>query len=249
MTPERQPNDYGVGVPVTDLPASMRPRELVDRYGARNVPTDILLAVLLRSGVRGSNVVALSRSLLRRYGSLTELSRVSVSELASVPGIGPVKARVLKAALELGRRLLEESLASSERPIRTAADAAELLRSEVVGREEETFFILLLDTKNRPKRPPVEVSRGILDSSLVHPREVFREAIRSSASAVILAHNHPSGDPTPSPDDIRVTEQLIRAGRIVQIRVLDHIVMGQSGQGRERDYVSLREAGMVNFTD
>lgn len=235
--------------PIRELPASLRPRELVDRYGAENVPTDVLLAVLLRSGVKGVNVRALAQKLLKRYRSLTELSRVSVEELAGVEGIGPVKARVIKAALELGRRLTEEALEADGVVIRGAADAAAQLRGLLRSREVESFVILLLDTKNRLKRPPLEISRGILDSSLVHPREVFREAIRSSASAVILGHNHPSGDPNPSSDDIRITEELVRAGRVVQIRVLDHIVIGRPRRESDCDFVSLRESGLVQFSD
>jgi len=236
-------------MPVRDLPGSMRPREMLERFGAEKIPTEALLAVILRSGVRGANVLKLARDLLGRYGSLMEMSRVSEGDLARFPGIGPVKAQVLKAALELGRRMAAESACSVGDSIRSAADAAAVLRPVLISKETETFVVLLLDTRNRLKRPPVEVTRGILDASLIHPREVFREAVRNSASAVILGHNHPSGDCRPSAEDVRITRELVSAGQVVQIRVLDHIIIGRAGAGGSSDFASLRELGVVEFSD
>jgi len=227
----------------------MRPREMLERFGAEKIPTEALLAVILRSGVRGANVLELARNILGRYGSLLEMSRVSEGDLARLPGIGPVKAQVLKAALELGRRMAAENAGTLGNSIRCAADAAAILRPILIAQETETFVVLLLDTRNRLKRPPVEVTRGTLDASLIHPREIFREAVRNSASAVILGHNHPSGDCRPSAEDVRVTRQLVRAGEVVQIRVLDHIIIGRAGAGDSRDFASLRESGVVDFSD
>jgi DNA repair protein RadC len=216
------------------------------RLGAQHVSDDVLLAVLLRSGVRGTNVVDLARRLLKRFGSLTGMARASADELAAERGMGPVKAQVLSAALEIARRLGEE--ATPERPaIRTPADVERLLRDEVRALDAEMFWVLLLDTKNRLKTPPVGVTKGLVDASLVHPREVFRPAIRAAAAAVVLAHNHPSGDPTPSAEDIRITRQLVDAGRLMDIRVLDHVILGRPGTGGGTGCLSLRESGVAPF--
>jgi DNA repair protein RadC len=232
---------------VADIPSRQRPREQFERMGAENVSDDVLLALILRSGVRGMNVVDLARGIIQQYGSLTELAKASVEDLARIRGLGKVKAQVLKAALELAKRLAAES-APSRHSIRTPEDAAGLLRERVRTREEESFWVLLLDGKNRLLKSPIEVTRGLLDASLVHPREVFKEAIRSASAAVVLAHNHPSGDPTPSAEDIRITKQLVEAGRIVDIHVLDHVVLGRSGVGNGgADFFSFREAGIVEF--
>lgn len=234
------------GLRIKDLPSRLRPREEMAHFGAENISDRSLLAVLLRNGVRGTSVLEVAERLLTHYGSLTALSRASVHELAQHRGVGRVKAQVLKAALELAHRLAEEKAA--ERPqIRCPADVARLLASRARSREEEAFWVLMLDTKNRLNRPPLEISRGVLDASLVHPREVFREAVRASCAALILAHNHPSGDPTPSAEDIRITKQLVEAGRIVDIQVLDHVIIGRGSEDGVPGHVSLREMGVVTF--
>jgi DNA repair protein RadC len=218
----------------------------MDRLGPSNVSAEILVAVLLRGGVQGLSVVELAGTLLRHYGSLTEMSRASVDELTRHRGMGRVKAQVLKAALELARRLSEESL--PERPaIRAPEQVAELLREPARGCEAEVLWSLLLDSKYRLLRRPVEVSRGILDANLVHPREVFREAVRSSAAALVLAHNHPSGDPHPSAEDLRITRQLVEAGKLIDIEVLDHVILGGATPADPQGFLSLREAGVVAF--
>ncbi len=232
---------------VADIPERQRPRELFERFGAENVSDDVLLALVLRSGVHGMNVVDLSRQLLDKYGSLTALSQISVNELAAIKGLGKVKAQVLKAALELARRLTEEST-PARIPVKAPADAARLLRDRARTREEEAFWVLLLDARCCLRRPPVEVTRGLLDASLVHPREVFKEAIRSASAALVLVHNHPSGDPSPSEEDIRITRQLVEAGRVVDIRVLDHVILGRAASGDGCDFSSLRESGIVDFS-
>jgi DNA repair protein RadC len=230
---------------VRDLPERLRPREEMERVGAEHVSDDVLLAVLLRSGTRGHNVLELARGLLKRYGSLTALSRLSVNELAGVKGVGPVKAQVVKAALELARRLTQESTADRMR-IRTPGDVTRLLRDTVRTLDREVFWVVMLDARNRLKGRPLDVSRGLLDSSLVHPREIFREAVRGGAAAVVLAHNHPSGDPSPSAEDLRITKQLVEAGRIMDIKVLDHTILAiPARDGKE--YLSLREEGIVEF--
>jgi DNA repair protein RadC len=231
---------------VKDLPERTRPREVFDREGAEAVGDRVLLALLLRSGNAGVSVIDIADELLSEYGSLTRLAQVSADELRRVKGIGPVRARVLKSALELGRRLAAENM-PDQPVIRTPGDAAAVMRHLARAREEEAFWTLLLDAKYRLRRPPVEVTKGILDASLIHPREVFKEAVRSGSAAVVLVHNHPSGDPTPSAEDVRITRQLVEAGRIMEIEVLDHVVLGQSAPGRGADFHSLRESGLVQF--
>ncbi|OGV42287.1 MAG: hypothetical protein A2X46_15490 [Lentisphaerae bacterium GWF2_57_35] len=229
------------------MPFRERPRELMDRLGAENLPDAALLALILRSGVSGVSVIELGQNLLRDYGSLTAMAKASLDELAAVRGMGRIKAQVLKAALELARRLVEES--APVRPaIRAPADAAGLLRETARTLDREVFWALLLDTKYRLKRSPVEISSGLLDASLVHPREVFREAIRTASAAIVLVHNHPSGDPAPSTEDLRVTRQLIEAGQVVDIDVLDHIILGHRNGTSGSEYCSLRESGLIDFT-
>lgn len=231
---------------IRDMPERLRPREEVARAGVGNVGDDVLLAVLLRTGVPGINVMTLAQDLCRRYGALAEMAKASTEELALIPGMGKVKAQILKSALELARRLAAEKIPVGHY-VRTPADAAALLREQVQAMAEEHFWVLNLNAKNRLQAMPCEVSHGILDASLVHPREIFRRAIQSACAAVILVHNHPSGDPTPSAEDLRITRQLVAAGKVVGIEVLDHVILGHPQEGRENDFISLRESGMVQF--
>ncbi len=232
---------------VRDMPERLRPREEVARVGVEHVADDVLLAIILGSGIPGMNVVDLARDLVTRFGSLGELAKASSDELRSVKGIGKVKAQVVSATLELARRLNEESSAKKPR-IKTPEDAARLLRADARLLEREVFWALLLDAKNCLKGSPVEITTGLLDASLVHPREVFREAIRKAAASIVLVHNHPSGDPSPSPEDLKVTRQLIEAGKVIDIQVLDHIILGRMSDERTNDYLSVRESGAVIFS-
>lgn len=235
-----------VSVPMREMPDRLRPREQFKALGAEHVPDSTLIALILRTGLQGMNVVDLSEHILQKYGTLTALARCSVEELVNISGLGPVKAQMLKAALELGRRLSLEAI-PEEMKIVSPDDVLMVLRERARLAEEEVLWALLLDSKNRLTRPPVMVTRGTLNASLAHPREVFREAVRAACASVVIAHNHPSGDPTPSAEDIRITRQLVEASRVLDIYLLDHIIMGQRrGDGR-LDYVSLRETGMVSF--
>ncbi len=229
-----------------DLPAGERPRELFARVGPGNMTDAQLLALLLRSGIRGASVIELAESLLREHGSLSTMAELSADDLRRTKGLGPVKAQIIKAALELARRMALEKVPAAA-TIRTPEEAVRLVREAARQEMQEVFWVLLLDTRYRLRRPPQEVTRGILDASLVHPREVFKEAIRSSSAAVVLVHNHPSGDPTPSAEDIRITRQLVEAGRVMQIEVLDHVIVGRAAAGQGNDFISLREAGLVAF--
>lgn len=232
---------------VQDMPLRVRPREEFERMGASNVSDTVLIALLLRTGVAGQNVVELSQSIHQHYGSLTALAQASVDDLkANFKGLGKVKAQMLKASFELARRMMDEQVA--EQPHITTPDrVAAVLRERARLLEQEIFWVLMLNTKNRLVRPPVDVTQGLLNSSQVHPREVFKEAIRSNSAAVILAHNHPSGDPSPSADDLKITRRLVEAGRIVDIQVLDHVIIGRTRGSGSSDFISLREAGLVEF--
>jgi DNA repair protein RadC len=222
---------------VRDWPESERPRERLLRYGADSLSDAQLLAIILRTGSGEKGVLSLSMELLDRFRGLKNIDTSSVAELASFKGLGDAKIAQIKAAFALGKRLMSESVDrnasfSSSRAVN--AYAAPRLRNL----KKEVFVSLLLDSKNRLIRE-IKVSEGTLTNSLIHPREAFREAIRESAASVIFVHNHPSGDPEPSRDDIAVTERLKATGDIIGINVLDHVIIG------EGKYVSLKERGIV----
>ena len=228
-------------VRIKDLPLRERPRERLMSVGAESLDNTDLIAILLRTGLKGRSAIHVSEQLIRSFGSLQSLARASVEELRKVPGVGPDKAVTLKAAFTLAQRMAREI--QFESPLLDTPDRiADVLREEARMREVEHFQVVLLNTRRKLIRV-VDITQGTLDSVLIHPREVFRAAVEHQASALVLAHNHPSGDPNPSEADIKVTRDLIRAGNILKIEVLDHIIMGQSTQGRTRDYVSLREMG------
>jgi DNA repair protein RadC len=231
---------------VCDLPPQLRPREEFERVGAENVSDAVLLALILRTGTKGMNVVEVSQRLLSAFGSLTALAKASVREIQSINSVGPVKAQMIKAAMELAQRLTRESIGESPL-ITTPEQAATVLRERARILQHEIFWALMLDTKNRLIGEPRQISQGTLNSSLVHPRELFKKAVEHSCAAMILAHNHPSGDPTPSAEDIKVTKQLITAGEVMGIKVLDHIVIGHRKNHNSSDFLSLRESGLVQF--
>jgi len=232
---------------IKDLPGHRRPRELALEAGVDQVPDEVLVAILLRAGIRGQSVIDLARQVLDLHqGSLSRLTEASHDELCAIKGIGKVKALELRAALELGSRAVHQE--SERLPlIREPKHVLSLLQKETTQLDQEVFWVLLLDQKYRLRRAPVAATKGILNASLVHPREVFREAIRMSAAAVIVAHNHPSGDPTPSAEDIQITRQLLETGKIVDIQLLDHIIIGGKCP-HPAPYTSLREAGLVDFS-
>ncbi len=218
---------------IHDLPASERPRERLINYGAGALSTSELLAILLRSGVRGENVINLATRMLVEYGGLSGLAKANFAELERINGVGPAKITQIKAALELGRRLLVES--PQDRPqIRSPADAANLVMLEMGLLEQEHLRLFLLDTKNRVLKMPT-VYIGNLNTSVIRVGEMFRYALRENCASVIVVHNHPSGDPTPSPEDVRVTERIVEAGKLLDIDVLDHLIIGK---GR---FISLKE--------
>lgn len=223
-------------VTIHDMPTGERPRERLLHYGPEALSTAELIAILLRTGSRGENVLDLSTRLLIEFDGLGGLARANSSELSAIKGVGQAKAAQLKAGLEIGRRLL--IAAPHERPqITSPTDAANLLMLEMGHLEQEHLRVLLLDTKNRVLATPT-IYKGNVNTSVIRIAEIFREAIRHNSTAVIVAHNHPSGDPTPSPEDVRVTRQITEAGKLLDIDVLDHLIIGR---GR---YISLRERGL-----
>ncbi len=225
-----------------DQPANERPRERLREKGPDSLSPGELVAILLRTGLKGANVVEIGKHLIKRYGSLNALARASWEELAQEPGIGPDKAVTLVAAFTLARLLVKEL--HGESPVLDTPEAvASYMREQTRLRNAEIFQVLRLNTRRRLIGDPVKISDGTLDTILVHPREVFKHAIEANAAAIVLVHNHPSGDPTPSEADIKVTRDLIRAGQLLKIEVLDHVIIGRKTQEREKDYVSLRELG------
>jgi DNA repair protein RadC len=212
---------------VHDLPQSERPRERLLKLGSEALSAQEILAVILGRGVRGESVIATSHKLISRFGNLQGIVNASIEELRQVDGIGPAKAAQIKAAFELSRRL-EADAADDPMPlVKSPEDAAAAVRGLVKGKKREHFIVLCLDTRNRliGRRT---VSIGSLDTSIVHPREVLKEAVSSSAASVILVHNHPSGDPEPSKEDIELTKRLVKAGEIIGIEVLDHVIVCDS---------------------
>jgi DNA repair protein RadC len=221
---------------IRDLPASERPRERLRDYGASALSNAELLAIILRTGTKHESALSLASRLLSTYRGLVGLARVSFNELCNEKGLGEAKAAQLKAALEMGRRL--SSTQPEERVVvRSPADIANLLLTEMGLLEQEHLRVVLLNQRNHVLAVP-EVYRGSVNTSLIRTAELFREAVRQNCPAVVLVHNHPSGDPTPSSDDVAMTKQAVEAGKLLDIEVLDHVVIGQ---GR---YVSLKEQGL-----
>jgi DNA repair protein RadC len=219
-----------------DLPESERPRERLQTYGPGSLSTSELLAILLRTGTKSESVINLGSRLLAQFGGVGGIARASFADLCDVRGLGPAKAAQIKAALELGKRLMVAS--PEDRPqVKSPADVANLLMMEMGFLEQEHLRVVLLDTKNHVLGMPT-IYMGSLNTSVLRVGELFREAIRANAAAVIVVHNHPSGDPTPSPEDVSITRQIVEGGKLLDIDVLDHLVIGQ------QRYVSLKERGL-----
>jgi DNA repair protein RadC len=221
---------------ICDIPEGERPRERFRAIGATGMSQRELLAIILRSGAEGASALQLADMLLQRFGSLHGLALAGLDELQQIHGIGPVKAIEIKAALELGRRL-SLSVPDARPIVRQPADAAQLLMLSMGLLEQEEVHTLLLDTRNRVIGKPM-VYRGSLNAVDMRISEIFRDAVRSNAAAIIVAHNHPSGDPTPSAEDISATRALTQAGKLLSIELLDHIIIVHNG------YTSLKERGL-----
>ena len=221
---------------ITDLNETERPRERLSALGPQALSTAELLGILLRVGVQGQNAVEMGQQLLSDFHGLAGLHRAPFEELTNQHGIGEAKAAQIKAAIELGRRLTVES-PEERSTINSPADVAALVQYDMSALEQEHLRVVLLDTRNHVL-DIVEVYQGSVNMSQIRVAEVFKAAIRRNATALIVVHNHPSGDPTPSPDDKAVTRALVQAGKMLDLEVLDHIIIGQ---GRS---VSMKERGL-----
>jgi len=228
----------GLVYAIRDLPLSERPRERLMKHGASTLSEAELLAIILRVGTVQENVVELSKRILREY-SLRDLCQLSLGELKQFHGINDAKACQVQACAELASRIYTTK-AGEKTSIDSSKDVYELIYPELRFTKKENFFCLFLDTRNNLIRKEL-VSVGNLNTSVIHPREIFRSAIKESANSVILVHNHPSGNPEPSRDDLEITKLLINAGKLMGIHVLDHVVIGENG------HVSMADRNLVKF--
>lgn len=209
---------------IMDIMPDERPREKLASSGAQSLADEELLAILLRTGIQGENAVAMGRRLLDDFGGINGIHQASFDDFCTAKGVGPAKAAQIKAAIELGRRL--QIVSGDDRPtISSPQDVAKLVQYEMMGLAQEHLWVLLLNTKNQVTSIQ-KIYQGTLNSSTVRIAELFKAAISKNAAAVILVHNHPSGDPAPSAEDIRLTRAVVEAGKLLDIEVLDHIVIG-----------------------
>ncbi|MEY2411248.1 MAG: repair protein RadC [Verrucomicrobiota bacterium] len=226
---------------IHDLPAQDRPRERFLAQGADKASKVDLIAILLRTGLKGMSALHVAEQILNRFRTLECLARASIEELCEIKGVGPDKAVTLKAAFTLARQMAAE-LRNESPLVDTPERVADLVREQLRHVTRETFLAVLLNTRRRLIKIE-ELSNGTLDTILVHARDVFRAAILANAAAIVIIHNHPSGDPSPSESDIKVTRDLIRAGQLLKIELLDHVILGRATQERIKDWVSLKELG------
>jgi DNA repair protein RadC len=221
---------------INDLPKEERPRERLVKFGEQALSAQELLQVILGRGIAGESVVVTAQKLLSQFGSLQKLAEASIEELSSVKGIGPAKATQIKAVFEIGRRISTQTPSYKSKELSDPKKVYQLIKSKLKDYHKEHFYIIALNSRNHSI---AEVSVGSLDASVVHPREVFAEAIKNKASSVIFAHNHPSGDPEPSEDDLVTTKQLTEAGKILDIEVVDHIIVTKNS------YFSFKDGNLI----
>jgi len=219
-----------------DLPLEERPRERLLKFGEKALSTQELLQLILGRGVSGESVPLIAQKLLSYFGSLEKIAQASLEELQSIYGIGLAKATQIKAVFEISRRLYTQTPPYKSKDLNSPTKVFQLMKSKFTDYSKEHFFLIALNTKNYSV---AEVSMGTLNSSLVHPREVFSEAIKHKAASIILVHNHPSGDPTPSKDDIILTKKLVAAGKILGIEVTDHVIITRN------DFFSFKAQGLM----
>lgn len=222
---------------IHDLPKEERPRERLVKFGEQALSAQELLQVILGRGIAGESVVVTAQKLLSRFGSLQKLAEASIEELSLIKGIGLAKAAQIKAVFEIGRRISTQTPAYKKKELLNPEKVAKLVRSKLKDYSKEHFYLIALDSRNWSIH---EVSLGTLNASIVHPREAFAEAIKSKAASVIIAHNHPSGDPEPSQDDLEITKRLVEAGKILDIEVLDHII------ATKETFLSMKEKGILS---
>jgi len=222
---------------VRDLPREERPRERLQKFGAEALSAQELLAIIIGRGVANRSVMSIAQELIAIFGSIKAVSEASLQELTTIKGVGIAKATQIKACFELGKRQ-DLEVDKTNFDISSPQKVAKLISTTIKDKAKEHFKLILLNSRNKVIAV-THISTGTLTASLVHPREVFKEAIRHSAASVIIAHNHPSGDPEPSEEDIRMTKKLVEAGKLLGIEVLDHVIIG-----RDRPF-SFKEKGMI----
>ncbi len=222
---------------IHDLPNEDRPRERLQQVGEKNLSHQELVAIIIEKGSRGENALQLSQRLIAEFGSLTKLSKATFQQLVSIKGIGPATACKLKAAFQIGR-LGSQKSTPLRKEVRSASDVFDLIKNEIGDKNKEYFLLICLDARNRITAKEV-VSIGTLNSSLSHPREIFKSAISHQACYLILAHNHPSGDVQPSRSDLKLTEKLIAVSQLVNIPIIDHLIVSTT------DYFSWRESNLI----
>lgn len=223
---------------IIDIPQNERPVEKLITFGAETLNNSELLAIILRSGVKGENVLSLSQRVLGELNGLNGLLNASYKDITSIKGIKEVKASQILALVELGRRLNALKGKADEISINSPQDIGNMLKSEMSGLNQEVLKLIVLNTKNKIIRIK-DVFKGTLNTSIVHPREIYSEAIKCGGASIIICHNHPSGDPTPSKEDINITERIKQCGKIVGIELLDHIIVG------DQKFLSLKEKGIL----
>lgn len=221
---------------IHDLPKDERPRERLVKFGEQALSAQELLQLILGRGVAGESVAITAQKLLSHFGSLQKLSEASIEELSSIKGIGLAKAAQIKAAFEIGRRLSTQAPSYKSKELTDPEKVYRLVKSKLKDYHKEHFYIIALNSRNYSI---AEVSVGSLNASIVHPREVFAEAIKSKAASVIFVHNHPSGDPDPSEGDLLLTKKLVESGKILGIEVFDHIIVVKDG------FFSFKNKGLI----
>ncbi|MGG7076450.1 RadC family protein [Clostridium sardiniense] len=221
-----------------DIPENERPKEKLLRYGAESLSNPELLAIVLRTGTKGENVLNLSQKIIAELNGLNGILNASVKEMTKIKGVKEAKASQILAIAELFRRFNTYKSFNEFKRITSPREVANMLYGEMGASNQEVLKLIILNTKNEVVKIK-DVFKGSLNSSLVHPREIFNEAIRSSAASIIICHNHPSGDPTPSSEDIKVTTRINKSGEIIGIKLIDHIIIGRN------NYVSLKEKGIL----
>ncbi|MBU4454973.1 DNA repair protein RadC [Patescibacteria group bacterium] len=221
---------------IHDLPKEERPRERLVKFGEQALSAQELLQVILGRGIAGESVAVTAQKLLSQFGSLQKLAEASIEELSLIKGIGLAKAAQIKAVFEIGRRISTQTPPYKSKELTDPKKVYQLIKSKLKDYHKEHFYIIALNSRNHSI---AEVSVGSLNASIVHPREVFSEAIKNKAASVIFVHNHPSGDPEPSEDDLAITKRLVEAGKIMGIEVVDHIIIVKD------KFLSFKEKGLI----
>ena len=222
---------------VRDLPKSERPRERLIKFGPEALSAQELLALIIGRGIPKKSVMNIAQELLARFGNIKAISQASIEALSEIKGVGLAKAAQIKACFELGKRQdLEPELKNYD--IKNPQSVVKAIRASIKDKAKEHFKLILLDTRNKIIGIST-ISIGTLNASLVHPREIFKEAIIHNSASVVLAHNHPSGDPEPSEEDLTITKRLVKSGKILGIEVIDHIIIGKTG------FSSFKEKGLI----